>query len=165
MEENNELYKQYYKQVLRLLDKNEVFEEFDSPINNISKNLADQTNAYVETIFKDKKFNNYVYAISALITLNMMREKCNKASGTNIELFELPIFNGYYIDTIDFAKYFSVSLDDTLLYGFVYANFSISLADEDEKRLDFYKKQLIKPLSKYFIKEYKSARKARRIIY
>ncbi len=169
MEENNELYEQYFEQVVHMLDNNDVFEEFDSPINNISTELAAQTNAYVKTICKDAKFNNYIFAISALITLNMMCKRSNKFSDSDIELYELPIFNGFYIDTIDFAKYFSdlsgVNLDDTLLYGFAYANYSMSLADEDKKRLNFYKKELVKPLSKYFIKEYKSARKARRIIY
>ena len=160
MKEVENKYDYYLGQVFNLLDDDSAFEEFESPVNKVDKELADETNAFIKQ--QDQEvLDKFVFNITSLITVKIMCDEANKNLGSNIGLTELPIFNEFYGNVIDFAELITeqtnYEMEKTLLYGFVYANFLVRMADTNKKALQVLKKSIIKPIKKYFIQDFNYA--------
>lgn len=158
-------YEEYYGLVANLLDDEPIFEEFASDISNMNSELVDATNNFAMHL-GDRMLNSFTYTITALIIINILCQSSNKKLSAQIVLSELDVFNAYFEDTIDLAKEASAqtgySVEDCLHYGFVYANYLMSLGDDNDEILKIYKKDIIKPIKKQFKRDYISTWKLKR---
>ena len=161
MEETAKTYRHYLDYVLNLLDEDSVFEDFESPVSFMSKELADKTNQFILCMDKSK-LSQYVYNINSVFIIKYMLDMANNKYHLNVALTQIRTFINLYMDIIDQAEYLSNEInykpEDILLYGFAYSHY---LLDTDKKsEVKFYKKEFIKPLFKVFKKEYLTASKS-----